>query len=50
MESVKNLRMIDNPDKIMGLPIDHFDGLDKFEDEPSDGRKIKDLWRAEFPN
>ncbi len=39
-----NLRMIDNPDKIMGLQIDHFDGLNKFEDEPSDGRKIKDLW------
>lgn len=39
-----NMRMVENPDQIMELPIDHFDGLDQFEDEPRDGRKIKDLW------
>ncbi len=44
MRIAVNLRMIDDPSAIMSLPIDHFDGLDKFEDEPRDGRKIKDLW------
>ncbi len=39
-----NLRMIDDPSQIMELPIDHFDGLNEFVDEPPDGRKIKDLW------
>ena len=39
-----NLRMILNPDLIAKLPIDHFDGLDKFEDLPHDGRQVKDLW------
>ncbi len=39
-----NLRMIDDPKLIETLPIDHFEGLDKFEDEPRDGRCVKDLW------
>lgn len=26
------------------LLIDHFDGLDKFDDLPRDGRCIKDMW------
>jgi hypothetical protein len=39
-----NLRMITNPDKIANLPIDHFDGLDKFEDLPRDYRNVRDLW------
>lgn len=26
------------------LPIDHFDGLDTFEDLPGDGRVVRDLW------
>lgn len=26
------------------LPIDHFDGLDTFEDLPADGRLVRDLW------
>ena len=39
-----NLRMIMDPDLILNLPIDHFDGRDKFEDLPPDGRRVKDLW------
>lgn len=26
------------------LPIDHFDGFDTFEDLPSHGRTVRDLW------
>lgn len=39
-----NLRMIDDPKKIEALPIDHFDGFDKFDDEPRDHRCVKDMW------
>lgn len=39
-----NLRMINDPNLIADLPIDHFDGLDQFEDLPRDGRCVKDLW------
>lgn len=39
-----NLRMIDDPNLIASLPIDHFDGFDKFDDEPRDHRCVKDLW------
>lgn len=39
-----NMRMIDDPKEIFDLPIDHFDGFDKFDDEPNDGRTVKDLW------
>jgi hypothetical protein len=39
-----NLRMIDDPSNILNLPIDHFDGLDKFDDEPRDDRTVKHLW------
>lgn len=38
-----NLRMTE-PEPIAHLPIDHFDGLDKFDDLPRDGRCIRDLW------
>jgi len=38
-----NLRMTE-PGPIAGLPIDHFDGLDTWDDLPRDGRCIKDLW------
>jgi hypothetical protein len=38
-----NLRLTE-PSAIAHLPIDHFDGLDKFEDLPRDGRCIKDMW------
>lgn len=29
---------------VADLPIDHFDGLDSFEDLPADGRLVQDLW------
>ena len=38
-----NLRMSE-PGPIAGIPIDHFDGLDKFEDLPRDGRCVGDMW------
>ena len=39
-----NLRLATDPGAIAHLPIDHFDGLDKWEDLPRDGRCIRDLW------
>lgn len=39
-----NLRLVKDPDTIGHFLIDHFDGFDKFEDEPRDGRTIKDMW------
>ena len=38
-----NLRLTE-PGPIASLPIDHFDGLEKWEDLPRDGRCIQDLW------
>ncbi len=38
-----NVRLSE-PYDVAGLPIDHFDGLDKFEDLPSDGRCVRDMW------
>jgi hypothetical protein len=38
-----NLRMTE-PGPIAGVPIDHFDGLDTWDDLPRDGRCIKDMW------
>jgi len=38
-----NLRLSE-PGPIAELPIDHFDGLENWEDLPRDGRCIKDLW------
>jgi hypothetical protein len=32
------------PDAVADLPIDHFDGLDTFDELPSDGRCVRDLW------
>jgi hypothetical protein len=32
------------PDAVADLVIDHFDGLDTFEDLPGDGRCVRDLW------
>ncbi len=39
-----NLRMIDEPKLIQNLPIDHFEGLESFEDLPRDNRCVRDLW------
>lgn len=38
-----NLRLAP-PDAVAHLPIDHFDGLDTFDDLPPDGRCVRDLW------
>jgi hypothetical protein len=32
------------PDAVLDLPIDHFDGFDTFEDQPSRGRTVRDYW------
>ncbi|MEZ5670234.1 MAG: GFA family protein [Alphaproteobacteria bacterium] len=39
-----NLRLVDDPASVAALPIDHFDGLDAFDDLPRDGRCVKDMW------
>ena len=38
-----NLRLTD-PGPVANVPIDHFDGLDTFEDLPRDGRCVADYW------
>lgn len=38
-----NLRLTE-PDAVAHLPIDHFDGLDTFDDVPRDGRCLADMW------
>ncbi len=38
-----NLRLAE-PDAVAGIPIEHFDGLDTFEDKGQDGRCVKDYW------
>ena len=38
-----NLRLAP-PEAVADLPIDHFDGMDTFDDLPSDGRCVRDLW------
>jgi hypothetical protein len=38
-----NVRLAD-PEAVAGLPIDHFDGFDTFDDLPRDGRCVKDYW------
>ena len=38
-----NLRLAE-PGAVANIPIDHFDGFDKFEDLPRDGRCVADYW------
>jgi hypothetical protein len=38
-----NLRLAE-PGAVGAIPIDHFDGLDSFEDQPRDGRCVADYW------
>ena len=38
-----NLRLAE-PDAVAAIPIDHFDGLDTFDDLPRDGRCVADSW------
>ena len=39
-----NMRMIVNPAQILELPVDHFEGREKFIDLPKDDRHVHDLW------
>jgi hypothetical protein len=38
-----NLRLTE-PGAVAMVPIDRFDGLDTFEDQPRDGRCVADYW------
>jgi hypothetical protein len=38
-----NVRLAE-PDAVADLAIDHFDGLESFEDLPGDGRCVRDMW------
>ncbi len=38
-----NVRLAE-PEAVAALPVDHFDGLDSFEDLPPDGRCVRDYW------
>jgi hypothetical protein len=38
-----NLRLSD-PTAVANIPIDHFDGLDTFDDLPRDGKCVADYW------
>ena len=38
-----NVRLAE-PEAVGHLLIDHFDGLNSFEDMPSDGRRVRDMW------
>jgi hypothetical protein len=39
-----NLRLAEDVAAIAAIPIDHFDGLDTFDDLPRDGRCVADMW------
>jgi hypothetical protein len=38
-----NVRLAE-PDAVAQIPIDHFDGLDTFDDLPRDGKCVADYW------
>lgn len=38
-----NVRLAE-PAAVADIPIDHFDGLDTFDDLPRDGRCVRDYW------
>jgi hypothetical protein len=38
-----NLRLAD-PEAVADIPVEHFDGLEAFDDLGQDGRTVKDLW------
>jgi hypothetical protein len=42
--SAVNLRLVDDPDAVMAVPIKHFDGLDTFDEAPRDARTVRDMW------
>jgi len=39
-----NLRLTDEPESVAQIPVDHFDGFDRFEELPRDGRCVADYW------
>jgi hypothetical protein len=39
-----NLRLVADPKVVTQVPIDHFDGLERFEDLPRDGKCVADYW------
>jgi len=39
-----NLRLAEQPEAVAAIPIDHFDGLNTFDDLPRDGRCVADYW------
>ena len=39
-----NVRLALDPAAVAHLPIDHFDGLDRFTDLPRDGKCVSDYW------
>ncbi|MGB8313864.1 MAG: GFA family protein, partial [Aestuariivirga sp.] len=38
-----NLRLAE-PEAVAAIVIDHFDGLERFDDLPRDGRCVADMW------
>jgi len=38
-----NLRLTE-PEAVAHIPVDHFDGLETFDDLPRDGRCVRDYW------
>ena len=39
-----NLRLAQDPTEVAAIPVEHFDGLDTFEDLGRDGRCVADMW------
>ena len=39
-----NLRLANEPADVARIPMDHFDGLDSYQDLPRDGRCVADYW------
>ncbi len=39
-----NLRLAADPQAVAQIPVDHFDGLDTWDDLPRDGRRVADHW------
>lgn len=39
-----NLRLATEPALVANVPLRHFDGLDKWEDLPLDGKCVNDVW------
>ncbi|MDJ1006616.1 MAG: hypothetical protein QNJ13_02235 [Paracoccaceae bacterium] len=39
-----NLRLADDPVKLLALPIEQFDGNDTSDDLPRDRKTVRDMW------